>query len=52
MLRRTGIGTLGKPNDEVMQKVLSLASELLRWDEKRQKEESDALMKVYELPKE
>jgi glycerol-3-phosphate dehydrogenase len=52
MLRRTGIGTLGKPREEVLQKVLNLASELLFWDENRRQTELEALMKVYELPME
>jgi glycerol-3-phosphate dehydrogenase len=51
MLRRTGIGTLGKPATEITQEVLNLASELLHWNQKRQNEELDSLMKVYDFPK-
>jgi len=51
LLRRTGIGTLGKPSEEILQKVLQLSAKLLNWDEKRKEEEHKSILHVYELPK-
>jgi glycerol-3-phosphate dehydrogenase len=50
MLRRTGIGTLGKPSNEIIEKVMQIASKMLHWDEKKQQTEFDSLMKIYDLP--
>ncbi len=49
-LRRTGLGTLGNPGKEVIALVSDLASELLNWDNKRKNEETESLLKVFELP--
>jgi len=49
MLRRTGTGTIGNPGMEVVDKVASVASEMLGWDDSRRAEETAQMMKVYEL---
>lgn len=49
MLRRTGIGTLGNPGRDIIDKVTAIAAEMLKWDEKKIVEEQESLMKVYEI---
>ncbi|MBE0667151.1 MAG: FAD-dependent oxidoreductase, partial [Bacteroidales bacterium] len=49
MLRRTGTGTLGKPAGDVIDKIVAIASEMLGWDGNKAREETDSLMKVYDL---
>ncbi len=49
MLRRTGTGTLGNPGKAIVEKVASVAAEMLGWDDKRRAEEIGLLMRVYEL---
>lgn len=49
--RRTGIGTLGYPGDEVFHKVVGITKELLAWDEVKTKEEIEKVMRTIELPK-
>jgi glycerol-3-phosphate dehydrogenase len=49
MLRRTGIGTLGKPGEDIIAEIAAIASEMLDWDKKRTGEEVASLMRVYEL---
>ena len=49
MLRRTGTGTLGNPGRKVIDKIASVAAEMLGWDEGRTDDEKKAMMKVYEL---
>jgi len=49
MLRRTGTGTLGNPGRETVEKIASVAAEMLGWDDKRREEEIRLMMKVYEL---
>ena len=50
LLRRTGIGTLGHPGIEVLEKVANLAAELLQWDEKRKKEEILEMEQIFTIP--
>jgi len=50
LLRRTGIGTLGHPGNEVLEKVAGLAASLLNWDEKRKKEELAAVEQILTIP--
>jgi len=50
LLRRTGIGLLGYPGDEVIQKVANVASDELNWSEERKKSEIDSVTKVLNLP--
>jgi glycerol-3-phosphate dehydrogenase len=49
-LRRTGLGTIGNPGHETIQKVASLAAEMLNWDEQKKNQEIESLKKVFELP--
>jgi len=51
LLRRTGIGTLGHPGIEVLDKVANLAASLLHWDEKRKEEEIAEVEHVFTIPK-
>ncbi|RLD49940.1 MAG: glycerol-3-phosphate dehydrogenase [Bacteroidetes bacterium] len=50
LLRRTGIGTLGKPKEEILQKVIKIASEMLNWNEDRKQEEYNSIIELYTLP--
>lgn len=50
LLRRTGIGTLGKPKEEFIQKVIKVASELLKWNDERQQDEYNSIIELYKLP--
>jgi glycerol-3-phosphate dehydrogenase len=49
MLRRTGTGTLGNPGREIIDRIASVAAELLGWDQKRREEERASILKEYEL---
>ena len=49
MLRRTGTGTLGNPGGEMIDRISSVAAELLGWDKKRREEETASVLKEYEL---
>ncbi|MEN8119355.1 MAG: glycerol-3-phosphate dehydrogenase/oxidase [Bacteroidota bacterium] len=48
--RRTGLGTLGNPGEELIEKVVNLASELLKWDKERQSLEYNSLIEAFKLP--
>ncbi len=48
--RRTGIGTLGYPGDEVFNKVVETAKKYFSWDDERTKKEIDEVMKIFNLP--
>jgi glycerol-3-phosphate dehydrogenase len=50
LFRRTGIGTLGYPGDEIFSKVVNLAKELLGWNETKTQQEIDKAMQVFKLP--
>ncbi len=49
LLRRTGTGTLGKPEEAIIAKITAIAAEMLNWDKKRTEEEIASLRGVYEL---
>ncbi len=49
MLRRTGTGTLGNPGRDTVEKIASVAAEMLGWDDKRREEEIGLMMKVFVL---
>jgi glycerol-3-phosphate dehydrogenase len=51
LLRRTGIGLLGYPGEEVVRKVADVAAEELNWSEARKKTEIDAVTKELKLPR-
>lgn len=48
--RRTGIGTLGFPGQEVFNKVVKLTSELLNWDKQKTEQEIKIVMGIFKLP--
>jgi glycerol-3-phosphate dehydrogenase len=50
VMRRTGIGTLGNPGDEVLQKVAALAARELNWDAGKVKQEIEAVNNLLKLP--
>jgi len=50
LFRRTGIGTLGYPGDDVFNIVVETAKKHLNWDDKRTQEEIDIVMKIFNLP--
>jgi glycerol-3-phosphate dehydrogenase len=50
VMRRTGIGTLGNPGDEVLQKVAAIAAAELGWDAIKVKQEIEAVNNLLKLP--
>jgi glycerol-3-phosphate dehydrogenase len=50
VMRRTGIGTLGNPGDEVLQKVAALAARELNWDAGKVKQEILDVNNLLKLP--
>jgi glycerol-3-phosphate dehydrogenase len=50
LFRRTGIGTLGYPGDEIFSKVVNLAKKLLEWSDTKTQQEIDKAMMVFKLP--
>lgn len=50
VLRRTGIGTLGDPGDEVLEAVARVAAQELGWDDKRRDAELDETRRALALP--
>jgi len=49
-LRRTGLGTLGDPGDEVINKVADLAAAELSWDKERKGSEVAQVKQTLQLP--
>jgi len=50
MVRRTGIGTLGDPGDEVIGKVADLAAKELGWDASRIEKEKATIKETLKIP--
>lgn len=50
VLRRTGIGTLGNPGVEVLQKVADIAAAELNWDAEKVRQEVSATVDMLKLP--
>ncbi|HOX16555.1 MAG TPA: glycerol-3-phosphate dehydrogenase/oxidase, partial [Smithellaceae bacterium] len=50
VMRRTGIGTLGNPGDDVLQRVAALAARELNWDAERIKREILLTTDLLKLP--
>ena len=50
VMRRTGIGTLGNPGDEVLEKVAAIAAKELNWDAGKVKQEIEAVHNLLKLP--
>ncbi len=50
LMRRTGIGTLGHPGEEILRKVAALAARELKWDAMRMEREFTAANDLLTLP--
>jgi glycerol-3-phosphate dehydrogenase len=50
VVRRTGIGTLGNPGEDVLRKVAAIAAMELHWDEKRVEQEISDTQNLLKLP--
>ncbi|MBW1848811.1 MAG: glycerol-3-phosphate dehydrogenase/oxidase [Deltaproteobacteria bacterium] len=50
VLRRTGIGTLGNPDKELIKKVADIAAKYLGWDEEKKAEEISGTLQSFKLP--
>jgi glycerol-3-phosphate dehydrogenase len=50
LLRRTGIGTLGRPEEDILQKVMNLAAKMLNWSDERMQDEYASVEELYRLP--
>lgn len=48
--RRTGIGTLGYPGDNIFNVVVETAKKYFNWDDKKTQEEVNSVMKRFSLP--
>jgi hypothetical protein len=46
----TGIGTLGHPGKEVLQKVADIAAELLKWNDQQKEEEIKKVENIFKIP--
>jgi glycerol-3-phosphate dehydrogenase len=50
VMRRTGIGTLGNPGENVLRKVAAIAAKELRWDKNKIEQEIADTVKLLKLP--
>jgi len=50
LFRRTGIGTLGYPGDDVFSKVVAICKQHLKWDEQTTNNEINRAMSIFKLP--
>ena len=50
VMRRTGIGTLGNPGEEVLRKVADVAARELRWDKEKTEKEIAAVARQLKIP--
>ena len=50
LFRRTGLGTLGHPGEEVLNKIAKLASKELNWNTKKRKQEIKSAEAKFEIP--
>ncbi len=50
LLRRTGLGTLGMPDEEVLEQVAAVAAAELGWDHARREAETQAAVSAMTLP--
>ncbi len=51
VLRRTGIGTLGNPGKEVLEKVAAIAAQELNWDVSRISREIEEVERILQIPR-
>lgn len=50
LLRRTGIGLLGHPGENTLEKIAIIASNYLNWNELQKKEQIEIMNKIFEIP--
>jgi glycerol-3-phosphate dehydrogenase len=50
VMRRTGIGTLGNPGENVLRKVAQLAAKELQWDQARVEKEISDTVNLLKIP--
>ena len=50
ILRRTGIGLLGHPGDDIIQKIADLAAKELNWDDNRKRKEIETINELLSIP--
>jgi glycerol-3-phosphate dehydrogenase len=50
LIRRTGIGTLGHPGEQVIETISQLAARELKWDRARLDRELEAARKLLTVP--
>ena len=50
IMRRTGIGTLGNPGEQVLRRVAQLAAIELKWSDKKLQFEMDEMQKIFQTP--
>lgn len=50
VMRRTGIGTLGNPGENILRKVANAAAKELNWDENKIEKEISDTVKLLKLP--
>ncbi len=50
LTRRTGFGTLGLPDEKVLEKIATVAARELGWDDNRRREEMVAVRNILRLP--
>ena len=52
LMRRTGMGTLGHPGKDVLEKAARIAAGELNWDRERMEREIAAVSEMLTLPRE
>jgi glycerol-3-phosphate dehydrogenase len=50
LMRRTGIGTLGNPGEDVLRKVAQVAAKELKWDQARVEKEIADTVDLLRIP--
>lgn len=50
LFRRTGIGTLGHPGKETLDKVANIAANMLNWDETKKQAEINEVENIFKIP--
>ena len=50
LFRRTGICQVGKPNDEIIDRIATMMEKKFNWDKERKQEEISIVLSKYQLP--
>ena len=50
VMRRTGIGTLGNPGEDVLRKVAAVAAKELNWTAEKMEQEIKATVNLLKIP--